>query len=231
MFWDGVTVARLTRARDATQSQGEVARIIWTTLGKGSGVWRRCWWLGSSRKQGCDRGWPDGRRARRLAGSGQMWAVSPEQMTESGRRAFCFQMCHRLAHRLVFYRRSRDSLVESSYMKETAREKKIYLLLTHEWIPFFFFFAVSTTFPVPWASLMCCIINSVNTNRRPRFTRHSSSDPILIFSPPGGEEHICNMNVKAGENNAWCQILWDRIQDPFLCENESDMDLIQWLRL
>lgn len=35
-------VAWSTQVQDATQSQGEVSRIIWTTLSKGSGVWRRC---------------------------------------------------------------------------------------------------------------------------------------------------------------------------------------------
>lgn len=90
---------------------------------------------------------------------------------------------------------------------------------------FFFVFAVSTTFPVPWVRLMCCIINTEGLDLR----YIVQVTQFQYFYPPGGEDHICNVNVKAGENNARCHLLLSNwIQDPFLCGNESDMNLIWW---
>lgn len=90
------TLAGPTLARDLTQSQGEVARIIWSLLSEGGGPSAEETLMSGQQREakGCDCVWPAGRTdgwpdGRKTSGAGRCEQPALKETAERGRRAFC----------------------------------------------------------------------------------------------------------------------------------------------
>lgn len=191
-------LARMTRAQDATQSQGEVGRIIWTLLSKDGEVRRRCWWGGSSGKQGCDCVWP-GRRTS-YAGRCEQPALKNDRVWEESL----------LLSNVPPFSSSSCFFSPSGYEVRLHERNSVYFWLMSE-SSFFFLIAVSTTLLIPLGNEHVPLLTAWTSTVRLDFCQLVHVTQLRHFFFPHLKRHRSDLQYELRGRRKMCCIRFCQI--------------------